>query len=203
MKLFKILLTILFICTLNFSYAQDKLLINVNTGSNISYYLQGQLNFPEENSYLWGFVGYYNDVNFANSLGVTYETKTFRVLEETMYFTTQANLSYRAFGNNSFQKQLLFSNDIYFPKRIKDNRLRWFAGVRNSLVMFDSIDNIDTGFAQYKYQFGLTTLLDYQINDKWHLGINAYASTRKLANNQTGTKIHTAEALLKISYNIR
>jgi hypothetical protein len=69
MKILKTLLTIIFIYTFNLSYGQDKLLISVNTGSNISYYLQGQLHFPEENSYLWGFVGYYNEVNFANSLG--------------------------------------------------------------------------------------------------------------------------------------
>jgi hypothetical protein len=203
MNYLKTLLTIIFICLINCSYAQDKLFLNFNTGSNISYYLRGHLNFPQENSYLWGFVGYYNEMNFASSLGVTYETKTFGILEETIYFTTQANLSYRAFGQSRFQEQIVFSNDIYFPKRVKNNHLRWFAGFRNSFVIFDSIDDMNTGFEQYKYQFGLTTLLDYKINNKWHLGINAYTSTRKLANNRTGTRIHTAEALLKISYNIR
>ena len=68
-------------------------------------------------------------------------------------------------------------------------------------MLFDSTDDIYTGFHQYRYQFGLTTLLDYRINNKWHIGINAYASTRKLSNNRTLTRIHTAEALLKISYN--
>lgn len=203
MNYLKILLTIILICLINVSYGQEKLLININTGSNISYNLRGYLNFPEENSYLWGFIGYYGDINFAHSLGVTYETKTFGVLEETMYLTTQANLSYRTFGQDRFQEQLLFSNDIYFPKRVKDNRLRWFAGIRSSYVFFDSTDDTYTGFHRYSYQFGLTTLLDYSINDKWYVGINAYASTRKLSNNRTNTRIHTAEALLKISYNIR
>ncbi|MFK7948291.1 MAG: hypothetical protein AB8G11_11940 [Saprospiraceae bacterium] len=199
----KLLLTISLICSITLSYGQDRIAINLNTGNNITYYLRGHLNFPEENSYLWGFIGYYNDVNFASSLGVTYETKTFNVLEETMYLATQTNLSYRAFGQDRFLKQFLFSNDIYFPKRVKDNRLRWFAGIRNTFVIFDSTNDIDTGFEQYKYQFGLTTLLDYKINDKWSVGMNAYVSTRKLSNNRTLTRIHTAEALLKISYKIK
>lgn len=202
MKYYTITVIILLFLVQNIK-AQDKLLINVNTGGNISYYLKGHLNFPEENSYLWGFIGYYNDINFANSLGVTYETKPFSILEETVYFSIQTNLSYRAFGQNRFQEQLLVSNDIYFPKRVKSNRLRWFLGIRNTFILFDSTDDIDTGFEHYKYQFGLTTLLDYKINDRWYVGINAYASTRKLSNNQTMTRIHTTEALLKISYNIR
>jgi hypothetical protein len=203
MKYSKIILTIFFISLINLSYGQDKFLIGINTGGNISYYLRGYLNFPEENSYFWGFVGYYNDHSLAHSIGITYETKTFDILEETIYFTTQANLSYRAFGQDKFQEQLLFSNDIYFPKRVKNNHLRWFAGIRNSFVFFDSTDDVYTGFHQYRYQFGLTTLLDYSINNKWYIGINAYVSTRKLSNNQTLTRIHTAEALLKLSYNIR
>lgn len=183
--------------------AQDKLLINLNSGINTTYYLRGQVRFLPDDSYLWGFVKYSGDVNFANSLGVTYETKTFNILEETMYFATQSSLSYRGGVFNGVQKNILISNDIYLPKRVKNKQLRWFLGVRNSFVIFDSLIDEFSRFTFYRYQLGLTTLLDYQINEKWYLGINAYASTRKLGMNDLDARIHTVEALLKISYNIK
>ena len=118
---------------------------------------------------------------------------------------TDLNLNYRNYGKD-FYNVLSISNDFYFPFIKKEQKLRFYLGIRNTFVISDLVEKLfRKDFPINNYIYGVLLLLDYEINNRLKIGLNLYTDlkppiTRIIIDEANYQSI---EANIKISYLLR
>lgn len=182
--------------------SQDKLSLNYYTGTTTMYLHSSPLNAVTEHSILWNLAYWYRDFSFANSIGVTYETKPFKVIGNTYTLVTEGNISHRSYFDGQYFNLFLLSNTTYIPRQLKDKKFRILIGIRNNLILGNIAKEKET-FRQENHTWGGTMLFEFKIKDKLRLGVSPHFDFSHSALTQGNAKFQTAELMLKTSYQIR
>lgn len=200
MKYIILLISILYT---SIGITQDSFYANLYSGVSTYFIANSQLIINPQNLY-------FNDLywdknkNFAISAGITYQTDSVSFLNEKYYLTTELNLSYRGYLDKQFLDLWILSNNLYFPQKVKNKKLRLLAGVRNSLVMLNLAPKENNDRINRKtYILGGTMLLNYKMTKKMNIGLNIYIDFSKVGGSPGGSKYKTAEAMIRLAYQIR
>lgn len=177
-KMKELTLLVLLLILSNALIGQNTLSVNLQLGKSIILKSGSSLrNLADEDLYIGDFS--WNKESYTiSSIGMTYETPTLKVLKYDWYLMTDLNLNYRNYGKN-FYNILSISNDLYFPIIRKEQKLRFYLGIRNIFIISDFVEEVfRKDYPINNYIYGGLLLLDYEINDKLKIGLNLYSDLK-------------------------
>ena len=200
----KIFLPILILTSLNVVViAQNKAYLSIQTGISTLYLTKGNVSFGTENTYLNGYLYWDKNKNFANSIGITYESKTFSILGSKYFIKTEGLLSHRGYYDREFLNFLIISNDLYFPVKEKTNRLRVNFGIRNSLTLVNIVDKANNDIIERQsYFYGGLMFLNYKLSNRYSVGLKIYSDFSEIAGEYQTPKHWTSEVMFYLGYKI-